>query len=258
VQSLRWEIEVSFLGPVELHGVARPFRRPWALELVTYLVAHREGASTEQWVAALWPDRAMAAATVHSISSEARRALGCSRLGVDHLPRAHGRLRLGNTVGSDWSRFGELSRRDDPGSWHRALRLVRGRPFDGLRTPDWPVLDGFQAEIETSIADLAERAALAHLGAGNGREAVDLLRTALLGCADERLYRLLLRALDAVGDRLGLEGVMEELAFRSGSGDSWTARRGAQDRYQGTVHRQTLDLYRELSIGGRQLGAGSR
>ncbi len=245
-------MEVSVLGSVELHGAARPFRRPWALELVTYLAAHREGAGTEQWVAALWPDREMAAPTVHSVSSEARRALGCSRLGFDHLPRAHGRLRLGDTVGTDWSRFGELSRRDDPGSWRRALRLVRGRPFAGLRTPDWPVLDGFQAEIETSIADLAERAALADLRAGNGRGAVDLLRMALRGCADERLYRLLLRALDAVGDRLGLERVMEELAYRSGSLDSGPARRRAQERYQGTVHRQTLDLYRELSIGSRQ------
>ncbi len=245
-------MEVSILGPVVVHGAGRPFRRPWALELVAYLAAHREGACTEQWVAALWPDRTMAIATIHSVSSEARRALGRSLLGIDHLPRSHGGLRLGATVGTDWSHFRELSRRDDPTSWRRALLLVRGRPFDGLRAPDWPVLDGLQAEIETSIADLAERAALAELGAGNGREAADLLRMALRGCADERLYRLLLRATDAIGDRLGLEGVMEELARRSGCGDAGPMRRCEEERYRGAVHRQTLELYRELSIGSRQ------
>jgi len=248
----RPEVEVSILGPVLVHGAARPFRRPWALDLVAYLAAHRDGVCTEQWVAALWPDRTMALATVHSVSSEARRALGRSLLGLDHLPRSHGRLQLGATVGTDWSHFGELSRRDDPASWRRALRLVRGRPFDGLRAPDWAVLDGHQAEIEASIADLAERAALAELGAGNGREAADLLRTALRGCADERLYRLLLRATDAIGDRMGLEGVMEELASRSGYGDAGPTRRGQEARYRGVVHRQTLELYRELSIGSRQ------
>ena len=134
------EVEVRVLGPIEIVGAAKPFTRAWAIELIVYLVMHPRGASSEQWATALWPERIMAPASLHSTASAARRSLGVSTSGEDHLPRAHGRLSLNLSVASDWSRFSELSKEPDPGSWRQALLVIRGRPFDGLRAADWVLL----------------------------------------------------------------------------------------------------------------------
>jgi len=205
-------VEVAVLGPVEVRGAARPFERAWTLDLVAYLALHPRGASTESWATALWPDRLPAAATLHSTSSAARRALGPSGAGRDHLPRRHGRLQLGPTVGCDWGRFSLLARSEDGASWAGALDLVRGRPFEGLRSPDWTVLEGFTAEIEETVVDVALRLAGHRLQRDDGRGAGAAARRALLVSPyDERLYRVLLRAADAQGNPAGVESVMAEL-----------------------------------------------
>jgi hypothetical protein len=230
------EVEVRVLGPIEIVGASRPFTRAWAIELIVYLAMHRKGATSEQWATALWPERIMA--SLHSTASAARRSLGVSISGEDHLPRAHGRLRLGRSVGSDWSRFVELSDRSDPASWRKALELIRGRPFEGLRAPDWVLLEGIAANIEASVVDLASRHAEYCLSVGDPAGAEWSARQGLLVSAyDERLYRLLLRAADAAGNPAGVESVMAELV-----------RLVAEDvEPYDAVHPETLDLYRVLS-----------
>jgi len=232
------EIQVLVLGPVEIVGASRPFTRAWAMELIVYLAMHRNGASSDQWATALWPDRIMAAASLHSTASAARRSLGVSSSGDDHLPRGHGRLSLGASVGSDWSQFAELSERADPDSWRQALELIRGRPFEGLRAPDWVLLEGIAANIEAVVVDLASRYAEYCLSAEDTWGAEWSARQGLrVSAYDERLYRILLRAADAAGNPAGVESVMAELV-----------RLVADDvEPYDAVHPETLDLYRTLS-----------
>lgn len=251
------EVEVRVLGPAEVRGAAGPFRRAWTLELVVYLAMHRRGATSDAWAAALWPERLMASPTVYSIASAARRALGRSRCGEDHLPRRHGRLQLSPTVGTDWERLCQLAAGLDPEGWERALSLVRGRPFQGLRDPDWTVLEGIAAEVEDGVVDLALRLAERRLAAGDGRRAAWAARRGLLASPyDERLYRILLRAADLQGNPAGVEAAMAELVLLVAGGDAGSpavaghARRA--DRHPPVaaadlVHPDTATLYRALS-----------
>ncbi|HEV2361914.1 MAG TPA: hypothetical protein VGS21_09455, partial [Acidimicrobiales bacterium] len=121
-------VVVRVLGQIEVSGAARQFTRAWALELVVYLAVHKNGASNEQWPTALWPDRVMASASLHSTASAARRSLGTDPTGADLLPRARGRLALSDRVQTDWDRFTGLARSERPADWKAALTLIRGRP----------------------------------------------------------------------------------------------------------------------------------
>ena len=232
------EVEVAVLGPVEIRGAARKFTRAWAMELVIYLAMHPDGASNDAWATALWPERLMAPSSLHSTVSVARRSLGTAEDGSDHLPRSHGRLRLGPSVGTDWDRFQNLATSEDLECWREALTLVRGRPFDGMRSTDWSILDGTAPAIESAVVDLSGRLAGARLRAGDPRGAEWSARRGLLVSPyDERLYRMLLRAADAAGNPGGVESVMAELV------------RVVADEIEPieSVHPTTLALYRSLS-----------
>ncbi len=232
------EVEVRVLGPVEVRGAAREFTRAWAKELVVYLALHPDGASNEVWATALWPDRRMAASSLHSTASVARRALGRSGDGCDHLPRSHGRLRLTATVRSDWDSFVALASDGLEESDKRALSLVRGRPFDGLRANDWPIVEGHAASIESAVVDVAIRVAEVERSAGNHVAAEHAARTGLIVSPfDERLYRVLLRCADAAGNPAGVEAVMSELVRVVADGIEPLE----------SVHPETLELYRSLS-----------
>jgi DNA-binding SARP family transcriptional activator len=203
-----------------------------------YLAMHPRGASNEAWATALWPDRLMAPSSLHSTASVARRSLGQARDGTDHLPRSHGRLALGDTVGTDWDRFVALADSDDPTCWRSALGLVRGRPFEGIRSADWPIIEGIAPAIEATVVDLSGRLAGACLAAGDGRGAQQAARRGLLVSPyDERLYRMLMRAADLEGNPAGVEAVMAELV------------RLVVDDIEplDTVHPATMDLYRSLT-----------
>lgn len=237
-------VEVAVLGPVEITGAARPFTRAWARELVVYLAMHPDGATNDRWATALWPDRLMAASSLHSTASVARRALGHAADGRDHLPRSHGRLRLAATVGTDWDRFVRLADAGGTSSARAALALVRGRPFEGLRASDWTILEGIAPAIEAAVVDLAGRLAGALLGQGDPGGAEWAARRGLLVSPyDERLYRMLLRAADAAGNPAGVESVMAELVQLV-----------ADDVEPfDSVHPATMELYRSLTRRTRPL-----
>jgi len=232
------DIVVAVLGPVQIRGAARPFTRAWAEELVVYLAMHPSGASNEAWATALWPDRLMAPSSLHSTASVARRSLGQAADGTDHLPRSHGRLALARTVGTDWDRFVALAGSDRTDRWRQALTLVRGRPFEGLRSSDWPILEGIAPAIESAVVDLSGRLAGACLRQGNAQGAEWAARRGLVVSPyDERLYRMLMRAADAGGNPAGVDAVMAELL-----------RLVADDiEPLDAVHPSTMDLYRQLS-----------
>jgi len=236
--SQRASVEVRVLGPVEIVGAARQFTRAWAVELVVYLVVHPGGVVNEQWATALWPDKIMAPASLHSTASAARRSLGTAASGEDHLPRARGRLALGHDVRSDWDTFVAKSRSGAPSDWESALLLIRGRPFDGLRSPDWVLLEGILATIEAVVVDLASRYAEHCLGSFDPRGAEWAARQGLrVSPYDERLYRILMRSANAAGNPAGVEAIMAELVHLV-----------ADDiEPYDAVHPETLALYRSLS-----------
>ena len=199
---------------------------------------HPNGATNDAWATALWPDRLMAPSSLHSTASVARRSLGQGSDGSDHLPRSHGRLALAPTVVTDWSRFVSLADTDEAEEWRAALSLVRGRPFDGLRSSDWPILEGIAPSMEAAIVDLSGRLAGHALSSGDPRGAEWSARKGLLVSPyDERLYRMLMRAADAAGNPAGVEAAMAELV---------TLVADDIEPFD-SVHPSTIELYRSLT-----------
>ncbi len=247
------EIVVRVLGPVDVLGAARPFRRAWCTDLVGYLALHPQGVTADAWATALWPDRLPPDATRHSTVSETRRALGSSTSGRDHLPRSAGRLRLAESVTTDWAQFRSLSSAegpDAPAAWTAALGLVRGPLLGGLRSTDWAVLEGLLAEMENAVIQLSIRAAEHALADGDGLGAERAVRRGLLAAPyDERLYRLLFLAADRQGNPAGVESAMTELV-RLVSGELALCPRapcGAQADLAAWVHPDTVSAYRSVS-----------
>jgi hypothetical protein len=171
-------------------------------------------------------------------ASAARRALGGTPDGEDHLPRSHGRLALGPGVGTDWDRFCVFASAIDAEQWRLALQLVRGRPFDGLRSTDWAVFSHVQANIESQVVDVSVRRAEYCLSSGDSLGAEWAARQGLLVSQyDERLYRILMRAADLAGNPAGVEAVMNELLQLVGD----------EIEPYDSIHPETYELYRTLS-----------
>jgi DNA-binding SARP family transcriptional activator len=242
------DVDVAVLGPVAVR-TQEPFRRAGSLELVVYLALQDRPVRHEEWAAALWPERALSSATVHSTASDARRALGRGADGALLLPRHGGALRLSPSVVTDVARFGELARAGDPAGLLDAMRLVRGPLLSGVRRSDWAVLDGTHAAIEKTVVDAALGGAELLCERGRAAEAAWVVRRALLVSPyDERLYRALLRATAGQGSRAGLRTVMGELLVLAAGPDGV-----ASDPADG-LDPTTTDLYRDLLRGSPAAG----
>jgi DNA-binding SARP family transcriptional activator len=237
-------VAVAVLGPVSVRGAAAPFRRTAALELVVYLALHREGARLGECALALWPDRAVSAATVHSTASDARRGLGRAADGSPLLPRG-GLLRLHPSVTTDVEDFARLSGAPDLRGQEHALSLIRGPLFAGLRRTDWAVLDGTASAVEHVVVQAALHCAGALLRCGEGARAEAVVRRALrLSPYDERLYRALLTATAAQGNCALLRSTMAQLRILAG--ESPDVARRPRTSPGGALHPDTTDLYRDL------------
>jgi DNA-binding SARP family transcriptional activator len=246
------------LGPVRVEGLSEPFHRSAAFDLVVYLAFHPEGVRHADWPVALWPDKAVSLPTVHSTASDARRALGRAHDGTPHLPRGTS-LRLGASVSSDVERFERLASTRDLGALAEAMTLVRGPLFAGLRRADWTILEGVHARVEALVVDTALQAASEDIRAGRAIHAESLIRRALLVSPfDERLYRALLRATHAHGDRARLRGTMAQLVRLAGVAEpSWTGGTSRRDAAPplGALHPETAAVYRDLLAGAPATGA---
>ncbi len=216
-----------------------------ALELVVYLAFHREGVRHGEWSLALWPDRLVALATVHSTASDARRALGRASDGALAPPMrfpSSGCIRQWSPTSSVSS---GLAASGDPKEALEAARLVRGPLFGGLRRGDWAILDGTYAHVERLVVHTVLQAAEALRRDGRAAEAEWIVRRGLLASPyDERLYRSLLLALAAQGDRTGMRAAMAQLLLVV-RGSPATLRDwdgGGTD----APHPRTTELYREL------------
>lgn len=235
------EVLVRVLGPISFDGAAEAPSRAKTAELIVYLALHPGGVATETWAAALWPDRRAAQATINSRLTNARSALGRASDGADHVLPAQGQAKLGPGVCTDWQLFALLAADEDPESWAQALGLVRGQPFDGLGgragEPAWVVMEGFRAELESSVVDLAERLGERRLGDGDPLRASSAARVGLRASPwDERLYRILMRAAHAEGNLAGVDTAMRDLCAVAEDLEPLDA-----------VHPETTALYEELT-----------
>ncbi|HEX4126415.1 MAG TPA: BTAD domain-containing putative transcriptional regulator [Acidimicrobiales bacterium] len=246
-------VEVAVLGPIAFRGTAGPFHRSVARELVVYLAFHRGGVRHAEWSLALWPEWPVSPATAHSTSSDARRALGRDAEGRPHLPRGV-ELRLGDSVTTDVERFASLAAADDPNRLFQAMQLVRGPLFAGLQRTDWAVFDGTQSDIEALVVQTALRGADAFVEQGCGDEAEWMVRQALhVSPYDERLYRALLVATAAQGNRVRLHSAMAQLRTLAGEGARPPART-AVHAPSDCLHPATTALYRDLLSGPPAVG----
>lgn len=232
-------VMVRVLGPVDVVGdCASLDRRPRVTELVVYMALHRDGCSGEAIVSAVWADRRVPAQTVANRLSEARQALGETKLGHPRLRRVSGRHVLSPEVSTDWAEFERLtSTGSNAKDWAQALGLVRGRPFEGLAESGWATLDGYLPSMEARIVDVACRLASHSLETRDTSEAEWAIRRGLLAVPwDERLYRLLMKVHHASGNRGGIDAALRSLArVFDWKGDPLEV-----------VHRETADLYRQL------------
>ncbi|MEI6700889.1 MAG: BTAD domain-containing putative transcriptional regulator [Actinomycetota bacterium] len=238
-------IEVQVFGPVRVIGAARPLDRAYTLDLVTHLVLHRDGVSTDQWVTALWPDRLMAPATIHSTSSAARRSLGIDANGRDHLPHGHRRLKVASTVQCDLDRL-ESTLNADLAVRLEAVQQLRGRPFEGLRRFDWVLAEGHMTKACDVASALTLSVAEELLLLDHPSPVLPILRKGLsVNPFDEALWRALLEATFASGNVAGLDLVMVELGAVLG------AMVGAPnhvvlEEVADMVHPMTWDRYKTL------------
>ena len=168
-------VEVGVPGRVEVRGIPK-IERAKSIELIVYLALHRQGVDGEQLWEALWPDKPINRGTLHTTVTAACTGLGRAPDGSRYLPNAgDGLYRLSPAVSLDWDRFRALARAgqaawpDAAGLLHQALELVRGRPLDSpaSRSYEWAVVH--RTEMETVIAETAERLGLLHLDAGDAR-----------------------------------------------------------------------------------------
>ena len=216
------EVEVRVLGRVEIAGIPR-VERGKSEELMVFLALHPGGVDGDQLAEALWPSRPPARGTLNTTTAVARAYLGVTGHGQPRLPHArNGLYRLDPSVGVDWARLQALAASgfepgaEGAGDLRRALELVRGRPFDGVRPRSygWALLDEAPL-MESTIVDVADRLAGMLLDAGDHAGTRWAARRGLLAAPyDERLYRWLMLAADAAGNLAGVESVMDELLLR--------------------------------------------
>ena len=123
------------------------------------------------------------------------------------------------------------------------MELVRGVPLTSPtgRGYEWAVVH--RTEMETVIAEVAERLALRYLDLGDHRQANWAARRGLLASPyDERLYRVLMRAADSAGNPAGVDAVWRELL---------SVLDADLELVDDELHPETIALYAALRPRGR-------
>ncbi|SDQ87064.1 hypothetical protein [Thermostaphylospora chromogena] len=221
-------VEVRILGPIEIDGVdpIEEGRLDLATEMLVYLATHPGGVHPVVLGGVLWPRG------VQSDVRDAAIARVAAWLGTDGSGRPHlytdesGRLRLGPEVRTDWALFQRHLRaaHADPAALpvllERALSLVRGPLLNGRPRGRyaWLAAEDLEYDVTATVADTAHRLCEIRLAQGDPVRAVAAVRAGLLLAADdEGLWRDLLRATHATGDRARLRAVVEAVHRRAAS-----------------------------------------
>jgi LysM repeat protein len=230
--------KLTLLGPVRVDAQGklpeRNPRRQFYTEVVAYLATRPDGATSEQYATALWPDEpdVIGKTKVRQSISVVRSWLGAGENGEDYLPSglttaAGGRYRItGALVDSDL--FRRLRTRalargaDGIADLHAALGLVRGRPLElpdlrvrGVGGYGWLLDDGgdrMDLEFAAMVVDVAHLVATYHLGNGEPDRAVSAAKVALQSETFEDVPLLdLVAACDALGNRAEADAYVQRI-----------------------------------------------
>ena len=203
---------VLVLGPLDVANAGGPMpasRRNKALEIVAYL-ALRPGLGVEAFVDAVWPGRDPAkdqSSARRNRVREVRKWLDTDPDGRHYLPqfRRGSSYELHPAVRTDWDDWCEFVGDDIAGAstmaLESALRLVRGRPFEGVKTGTCAWAQPIITEMLAQIEDVADELGRRMLAAGRWAEAEQAASIGLL-CEpiSERLYRIQIRSAYASGN----------------------------------------------------------
>jgi hypothetical protein len=164
---------VRLLGPVEVEsssGLAVPFPRGRSLELLAWLVTHRDRPTRSAARTAMW-DADVRGSTFNNVVSDLRRSLGSvdGRLLLDRSP--DDRMRLAPSVVSDAEvletalvRFRHSP--DDGDALRSALACVRDLPFAGAGYL-WPDTEGITSSLVLLVVRAADALARSALERGD-------------------------------------------------------------------------------------------
>ncbi|REE98318.1 transcriptional activator [Thermomonospora umbrina] len=216
------EVDIRLLGPIEViaPGPMDDTRRDVCTEVLVYLATHPGGVHPTVLGGAVWP-RGVSAAVRDACIARVSDWLGRDSRGRPNLYYdERGRIRLGSEVRVDWSVFRWLIWRSaaEPASeaayMSYALDLIRG-PLLADRPRGrygWLAADDLEYEATARVLDVAHRLAVLRLEDGDPRGAATAARSGLrLLPQDEGLWRDLLRATHATGDRTQVERTVDEL-----------------------------------------------
>jgi len=211
-------------------GTPVVFERAKSVELLAWLVTHRERSTRARARSALWDIRVQAS-TFSNVVSDARRSLGRAvPIDDDWIPRTHTEeLSVIPGVVSDVELIANARRRvaahiADPhgviAELGPLLAGVRGMPFAGTAYL-WPDAEGITSELVIEATSAAAELASAYLDVGdlNG-----VLRATALGLrvlpGHEELIGLRLRARAGLGDTAGLR--QEWASYERILADEWS------------------------------------
>ncbi len=196
---------VRVLGTVQIdgsRGQVEPSKRSRLSELIAFLALH-PGVGHRQIDEAIWPGRRHEdnLNTRNTATSKARAWLGRSTDGEDFLPRHASGVgyALSSRVRTDWSLWCDLVG-DSPATastrhLEEALRLVRGRPFEGVHPRRYAWADTLRQRMTTQIVDASYELARRGLLAGRWHGADTATAVGLLvEPAWEPLWRLRIMA----------------------------------------------------------------
>ncbi len=206
---------IALLGPLEI-AASKPRRRGFrshTQQLLTYLALHREGATPDELIAALWPDvhDGKARKRLWDSVSDARAHLG------ECILRANERYVLDReAVAIDLDQFEELLTRahavcgsDREQLLERALALVRAQPLAGT---DYAWAAGDMRRLHAAIVDLLNELANLRLENGNPTGALAASEQAIaLDPYNEAAHQVAMHAESVLGLRQAIVGRYERL-----------------------------------------------
>ncbi len=231
-------LSIALLGPLKI-ATSRPRRRGLRSQtqhLLAYLALHTEGATTDELVAALWPDfdDDKARKRLWDSVSDARSQLG------EVVLRAGDHYFLDRkAVTVDLDQFNELLAQADAARdvdreqlFERALALVHGQPLAGT---DYPWAAGDLRHLRARIVGLLEKLGHYRLADGNPTGALGVAEQAIaLDAYNETVHQLAMRAESALGLRQAIVERYERLC------------RELDARFGLEPERETRLLYRRL------------
>jgi two-component SAPR family response regulator len=220
------EIIVRLLGQVDVLGAEQKLWRPRMLESLVYFALHPDGVSKSTWVNAIWPDQQLSRDSLNTMLWQLRKALGSDKFGNRHFPISSEadskKLKLAQSVTTDFILFKRLSQSPNPDDWCEALKLIRGRPFEGITDSGWLMFEGHLAEVDSIICKCAIEFSEHCFDKDDPDQALWSARQGLLAVPyDERLWRIVLRATYSSSQSVAsLEAVMQEMLNVLGYQDS--------------------------------------